>query len=615
MKTDPGVGSGCRRCGLERGDGLVELVLHCLEVGTALRESSHEVGVGEVHVWHHPLENRAFEAMFQALAGHRLHADEPVVNGAEFIVPHDLTRGFELLVAILEDAKLEKNFLQTQVALLLNGRTEHLTDQALGVEDRVSVAATRGIPKEFRRGIEVIRHGPGPDVAPTLVFLHDGIGCAATWRDFPEALARETGCGALVYSRAGYGGSDPVPLPRPLTYMHDEGFLALPDLLDAAGVRRAYLVGHSDGGSIALLHASTPRALPRVRGLLLEAPHVFCEEITVRSIEAARGDLGAAEADADAVRVAVVADTVRAYVDATSSAERLAVAQRTVDLLDRSIRITGARFDAGRSDRLDVIRVTALRDQQKALVPSLAADRDAALFRLATLTGRTPQDLPADIRASVTTPTLAQPIPVGDGRALLARRPDVRAAERRLAADTARIGVATADLYPRISLGGTIGTTAIGGGDILGGGPLRWVLGPLINWAFPNQEAIRARIGGRSVGGATSKLRIGVCCAGMATTDMTATTAPANVIETATFTDAANAWRAPTVADQLLVLDALHLSLSAQALPIVDAVSSASPRTVAAAMFTIEAYVHSTTAASCVCTQAYAAEYVGTVAT
>ena len=214
-----------------------------------------------------------------------------------------------------------------------------------------------------------------------------------------------------------------------------------------------------------------------------------------RSIEAARGDLGAAEADADAVRVAVVADTVSAYVDATSSAERLAVAQRTVDLLDRSIRITGARFDAGRSDWLDVIRVTALRDQQKALVPSLAADRDAALFRLATLTGRTPQDLPADIRASVTTPTLAQPIPVGDGRALLARRPDVRAAERRLAADTARIGVATADLYPRISLGGAIGTTAIGGGDILGGGPLRWVLGPLINWAFPNQEAIRARIG------------------------------------------------------------------------------------------------------------------------
>jgi pimeloyl-ACP methyl ester carboxylesterase len=138
------------------------------------------------------------------------------------------------------------------------------------------------------RRIEFAWHGPGPADAPTLVFLHDGIGCAATWRDFPEALARETGCGALVYSRAGYGGSDPVALPRPLTYMHDEGLAALPDVLDAAGVRNAFLVGHSDGGSIALIHASTIRALPRVRGLLLEAPHVFCEEETVRAIRNAR---------------------------------------------------------------------------------------------------------------------------------------------------------------------------------------------------------------------------------------------------------------------------------------------------------------------------------------
>lgn len=213
-----------------------------------------------------------------------------------------------------------------------------------------------------------------------------------------------------------------------------------------------------------------------------------------RSIEAAKGDANAAAGDADAVRVTVVADTVRAYVDATSSAERIAVAQQTVALLDNSIRITNARFEVGRSDRLDVIRVTALRDQQAALIPSLTADRDSALFRLATLTGRTPQDLPASVRDQRQTPDLSQPIPVGDGRALLARRPDVRAAEQRLAADTARIGVATADLYPRITLGGSVGTTAIGGGDILGGGPFRWLLGPLINWAFPNQEANRARI-------------------------------------------------------------------------------------------------------------------------
>jgi pimeloyl-ACP methyl ester carboxylesterase len=146
------------------------------------------------------------------------------------------------------------------------------------------------------RRLEYFWHGPGPTVAPTLVFLHDGIGCAGKWRDFPSALAGAVGCGALVYTRAGYGGSEPVPLPRPLDYLENEGYSTLPEVLDAAGVRKAFLVGHSDGGSIALLHASTPRSAPRVRGLLLEAPHVFCEQITVEAIdrvreEYLRGDL------------------------------------------------------------------------------------------------------------------------------------------------------------------------------------------------------------------------------------------------------------------------------------------------------------------------------------
>lgn len=215
-----------------------------------------------------------------------------------------------------------------------------------------------------------------------------------------------------------------------------------------------------------------------------------------RGVEASRADLAAAQEDADAVRVTVVADTVRAYVDATSAADQLGVAQRTVDLLDRSARITNARFERGLNQKLDVIRVTQLREQQAAAIPSLQAARDAALFRLATLTGRTPQDLPEAARTRTTTPDVSKPIPVGDGATLLARRPDVKAAERRLAANTARVGVATADLYPKITLGGSIGSTAVGATDILGGGPLRWVLGPLISWAFPNQEAIRARIGG-----------------------------------------------------------------------------------------------------------------------
>ncbi|MGA9525895.1 MAG: alpha/beta hydrolase [Myxococcaceae bacterium] len=131
-------------------------------------------------------------------------------------------------------------------------------------------------------------HGAPPDEAPTLVFLHDGLGCVAMWRDFPEELARRTGCGALVYSRAGYGGSDPVEVPRPLTYMHEEGTQVLPEVLAAAGVKRAFLIGHSNGGSIALLHAGAANSFPGLAGLLLEAPHVFCEDLSVASIARAR---------------------------------------------------------------------------------------------------------------------------------------------------------------------------------------------------------------------------------------------------------------------------------------------------------------------------------------
>lgn len=213
-----------------------------------------------------------------------------------------------------------------------------------------------------------------------------------------------------------------------------------------------------------------------------------------RSIEAARGDAQAAAAGLDAARVAVVAETARAYADASSFAGRIAVAERTVGLLDKSVNLTSRRLEAGFGTRLDVARVTSLRDQQRAILPQLRAQRDAALYRLATLTGRAPADLPPEVGQRATTLTLDRPIPVGDGRALIARRPDVREAERRLAADTARIGVATADLYPRIVFGGSAGSTGSSVGDLFGGGPLRWLLGPLLSWTFPNQEGPRARI-------------------------------------------------------------------------------------------------------------------------
>src|SRR4051812_37300718 len=98
--------------------------------------------------------------------------------------------------------------------------------------------------------------GPPPEEAPTLVFLHEGLGSVSLWRDFPDRLAAETGCGALVYSRAGYGKSDPAPLPRPVRFMHDEAEI-LSEVLERMKIREPILVGHSDGASIALIYAGS----------------------------------------------------------------------------------------------------------------------------------------------------------------------------------------------------------------------------------------------------------------------------------------------------------------------------------------------------------------------
>jgi pimeloyl-ACP methyl ester carboxylesterase len=133
------------------------------------------------------------------------------------------------------------------------------------------------------RAIETQWWGPDADQAPTLVLLHEGLGCVALWRDFPEALASATGCGVFAYSRFGYGASDPVTLPRPMTYMHDEALSVLPRVLDATRVRRGVLIGHSDGGSIATIYAGAVRDA-RVAGVVLIAAHFFVEEINIASI-------------------------------------------------------------------------------------------------------------------------------------------------------------------------------------------------------------------------------------------------------------------------------------------------------------------------------------------
>ncbi len=218
-----------------------------------------------------------------------------------------------------------------------------------------------------------------------------------------------------------------------------------------------------------------------------------------RGVEAARGDVAAAEADADAVRVAIAAETARAYADAARAAEQLAVAQRIVALLDESLKLTNQRVEVGLTTKLDTSRIAALRNQRQAEIPALAAERDSALFRLATLTGRAPTGLPLAAGARDTSLKLDQAIPVGDGAQLLARRPDVRAAERRLAAATARIGVATADLYPRVTLGGSVGSSAGSLGNLFSN-PVGFVLGPLISWAFTDHARARARVAGAEAG-------------------------------------------------------------------------------------------------------------------
>jgi pimeloyl-ACP methyl ester carboxylesterase len=125
--------------------------------------------------------------------------------------------------------------------------------------------------------------GPSPENAPVIVMLHEGLGSARLWGEFPDQLQAATGAGVFVYSRAGYGASTPVKLPRPLDYMHVEALDVLPKLLDKIGFRRGMLLGHSDGASIAAIYAGSHQD-HRVQGLALIAPHFVVEDVSIASI-------------------------------------------------------------------------------------------------------------------------------------------------------------------------------------------------------------------------------------------------------------------------------------------------------------------------------------------
>ncbi|WP_029008531.1 alpha/beta fold hydrolase [Azospirillum halopraeferens] len=126
---------------------------------------------------------------------------------------------------------------------------------------------------------------PGDAAAPTLVFLHEGLGSVSLWRDFPDKVAAGTGCPVLIYGRAGHGHSDPADGPRGVDYQHREALDILPQVLDHFRIHEPILIGHSDGASIALIHAGGSGR--PVRGLILEAPHVFVEEETLAGIRTA----------------------------------------------------------------------------------------------------------------------------------------------------------------------------------------------------------------------------------------------------------------------------------------------------------------------------------------
>lgn len=212
-----------------------------------------------------------------------------------------------------------------------------------------------------------------------------------------------------------------------------------------------------------------------------------------RAVEAAGADAQAAQAAYDATRVTVAAETARAYANLCSAGMQLASAEHSVKVQQESLDAVSRLQRAGRGTALDVTRARSQLEQLRAGLPPFQAQQRTALYRLAALTGQTPAEIPTTLLQCAAAPQLSETIPVGDGAALLRRRPDIRQAERALAAATARIGVATADLYPKITLGlsGASGGPAAMFGDR---GTFSWSVGPLISWTLPNTGAVQARI-------------------------------------------------------------------------------------------------------------------------
>lgn len=211
-----------------------------------------------------------------------------------------------------------------------------------------------------------------------------------------------------------------------------------------------------------------------------------------RAIGAARADAEAVEAVRDAVRVTVAAETARAYGDACAFGASAMIARTSLATAEDSLRIVTAQQRAGSVGRLEVERAAGAVATARAAIPALDGQRRVALLELAALLGGQPGDVPIEAQNCTIAPAAMAALPIGDGHALLRRRPDLREAERRLAADTARIGVATADLYPRIQLGAN--GNFLRNDDTKGSDSFSFSLGPLLSWSFPNVAVARSRV-------------------------------------------------------------------------------------------------------------------------
>jgi NodT family efflux transporter outer membrane factor (OMF) lipoprotein len=256
--------------------------------------------------------------------------------------------------------------------------------------------------------------------------------------------------------------------------------------------------GASYGRAARTAAASTPGASPR-NAWTYDAGSNAAYQVDLfgrvrRTIEAAHASADQVQAAEDAVRVTVAAQTASAYASLCGYAEQADVARQSLSMAQQTYDITLRQRDLGAASDFDLARAATALEQARAAVPMFEGQRRVALFELTALLGKTPAEAPADAAACRTPPRISQPLPVGDGTALLRRRPDMREAERLMAADTARIGIAAADLYPTVSLGGAISSAANTLGGLGAPSAVTLSMGPMISWSFPNITVALSRV-------------------------------------------------------------------------------------------------------------------------